>query len=444
MTVEIGRQSSGVAEARSLLAPKSLLAQTVETQLLPEERFKSQLEGQVQEIRKIDEVVGILTKLQDHYEALVFDGNGNLSRLHLDPSSRDIATQNKAKYISVAEDIATHTDKFNEILNRLGFNQPEVQARIKAVWEQSAKTQIKVNLGVMYGFMVQKDQVLGANEFFIPTGRWSMEVREDPNSGRQGFVFQTEEAYFYIDPSEPGTKKPLTSQEFNTMNDPVSKLSGNLSLDAGAHFIKVNDGNGREVASFSGSKPRVDPNDPSKLYFINTGRIYSLDLNGVVGRTSRPIPESQIRVENPQEIDFDPNVNFLIIRSAGNKLSIIDKESGDIVKEFENVAGPILVDKQGDILYVDTQNRLREIQTNFQAIPSGGSELAQQKREEELKALQDRFSSLELKKVKRQRGGEISEEDVANSLRGNLARQVDQPLAEANSPEAIEDIMDRL
>lgn len=438
MSRELDVQTSHRPEARSLLA------QTVETQLLPEERFKSPLVGQVQEVKKIDEVVGILTKIDDdHYEALMFDGNGNLLRLHLDPSSHDIASQAKSNYVSVDMDILANTDAFMEILTKLGFIQKEAQKRIQDAWKKDVKTKVSKNLGENYGFMVHRTTVLNEANFFVPIGRWNMEIREDPTSGRRDFVFHTDETYFYVDPNKPAIRKPLTPQEFNAMNDPSAKLIDNLILETEAHFFKITDSNGREVASFSGSKPRVDPNDPSKLYYINTGRIYSLDLNGVANRSSKPVLESQVRVEDPQEIDFDPNVNFLIVRS-GNKLSIVDKESGDIVREFENVAGPIMVDQQGDILYVDIQNNLREIQTNFQAIPAGGTEVAQAKREEQLREMQERFSSLELKKVQRQRGEGITEEDVANTLREAIARQVDELLTQATDPVVIGDIMDRL
>lgn len=430
-------------EARSLTAPRSLLAQTVETQLLPEERFKSPIEGQVQEIKKIDEVVGVLSKVGDHYEALFFDGNGNLLRSHLDPSSRDIASQSGKSYIPVNRD-TDHTDKFNQLIGKLGFNQPEVQDRIKTLWEKSAKTKISHNLGSEYGFMVEKSKVLSEDEFFIPTGKWDMEIRVNPSTGKKGFVFHSGDAYFHFDPDKPSAKTPLTPQEFASLNDPTSQLQGGLTLNTEAHFFKINDSSGKEVASFSGSKPKVDPNDPSKLYFINTGRIYSLDLNGVVDRTSRPVPESQIRVEDPQEIDVDPNVNFIIIRSEGNKLAIVDKESGDVVREFEGVSGPIMVDQQGDILYVDSQNKLREIQTNFQAIPSGGTEVAQAKREEQLRQMQERFANLELNKVEKSKTGQVTEEDVARTLRESISRQVSEQITTATDPAVIEDVLDRL
>ena len=85
-------------EARSVLASGSLLSQTAETRLLPEERFSSKLDGEVREIRKIGDTVAILTKNGDHYEASFFDNKGNLLKSHLDPTSHDLATNSKAKY----------------------------------------------------------------------------------------------------------------------------------------------------------------------------------------------------------------------------------------------------------------------------------------------------------------------------------------------------------
>lgn len=442
MQAEIDKQGQAVVEARNLLAPKSLLAQTVETQLLPEDRFKKPLFGEMQAIKKIDETVGILTKLNDHYEAIVLDGNGNLSRISLDPSTHTIASPVNKQYIAVNAD-NEHTEAFRTILTKIGFTQAGAQTRIQDLWRQAAKAQFNVYLMKGWGDMVPKTNVEHSKEIFLPMGKWSLEVKENSTTGERNFIFRTDEACFHIDPDKPAIKNPLDPAQLYSWNDPSAKLVGNLTLNAEAHFFNILDSSGKEVASFSGSKPRVDPNDPSRLYFINTGRIYSLDLNGVTNRTSKPELESQIRIDAPEEIDFDPNVNFLIARS-GNKLSIVDKESGNVVKEFGDVKGPIMVDQQGDILYVDSQNRLREIQTNFQAIPPGGTEMAHAKREVQLRQMADKFASLELKKVQRQKGAGITEEDVANTLREAIARQVNEPLAQTTDPVAIEDIMDRL
>ncbi|MFA5933437.1 MAG: AAA family ATPase [Microgenomates group bacterium] len=429
-------------EEEKILVQRSLLAQTVETQLLPEERFKERLVGEVQDIKKIDEVVGILSKIENHYEALMFDGLGNLSRVHLDPTTYDIADANSRTYIAV-DKTNDYSDDFSYLLRKIGFSKKAAQETIQTTWRKIAKNQLGTRYGAEYGFMMDKTDVRKNAEFFIPVGKWEMKIRKVPEKNTTGFIFQTEENYFFINPTQPATKKTVTNEVFSQLIDPSAKLIGELTLKEEAHFFKINGSDGKELASFSGSKPTLDPNDQSKLYFINTGGIYSLDLNGVADRSARPLLEAQIRVENPEEIEIDPNVNFFIVRS-GQKLSIIDKESGEVVKEFNNVLGPILVDKQGDILYVDTENKLREIQTNFQAIPTGGSELAHEKREEQLREMQERFASLELKRVQKQKGNGISEEDVANTLREAIARQVDEPLVQTTDPEAIEEIMDRL
>lgn len=58
--------------------------------------------------------------------------------------------------------------------------------------------------------------------------------------------------------------------------------------------------------------------------------------------------------------------------------------------------------------------------------------------------MQERFANLELKKVEKQKGTEISEEDVANTLRQSIARQVSEQIETASDPAVIEDVLDRL
>lgn len=440
MTNEIDNHRPTPSEAGHLLVSRSLLAQTVETQLLPEEKFDS-ISGEIKEIQKIDEDVGVLTLINDHYEAFVLRSNGHSLTYHLDPSSHDLANKADKTYLSVLRD-NEHTNRFNDLLGKLGYVNPDLIIMINNKWKDQVSKYLSGSLNSSWSNMVTKERVLTTKEFFIPLGQWKMEVGED-GTGEKYFVCHTDKANFLINPKDNMTKISISSDDFNKLKNPSATLGGNLTLEAGEHLFKINDKNGREVVCFSGSKPKLDPSDSSKIYFINTGRIYSLDLRGIENRSTQPILESQIRIEDPLEIDFDPNVNFFIVRSK-NKLSIIDRESGEVAKEFDNVLGPMMIDKQGDILFVDTNKRLREIQTNFQAIPTGGSETARARREEELKQLQERFASLELKKVQRQRGGEITEEDVANTLREAIAKQVDESLAQATDPNAIEEIMDRL
>lgn len=277
----------------------------------------------------------------------------------------------------------------------------------------------------------------------MSAGPWSMGVKKNLD-GAEVFYFSGSGRHILIPSNEPFQKRILEEQQTKALQETKGLLPGGLQLKEGTSIFMIADQSGKELASFSGTQAKVDPVDPTSLYFLNTGHVYKLDLGGVANRTTRPAVEPQLKVDDPQELEFDPNGNFIVIRSSGQKLSILDKETGDVVKTFDSVKGPLMVDNQGDILFVDEQGKLREIQTNFQAIPPGGSETAQKKREEELRQMQERFANLELKKVERSKTGQISEEDVARTLRESIAKQVSEQITTSTNPSDIEDVLDRL
>lgn len=427
---------------------RSLLSQVVETQLLPIERLKGQPKGEVVDIKKVGENIAALQKVGDHYEVSLIDGRGNVTQIVVDPTISEIIKQSgNSSYVqtkSSGRAEAYGGFRISKILTeKIGF--PNQQAlQLERDWYQIAQLQYPNDVNHDGYGMVSAGNI---KDVILPAGEWQMgtdRISWDKES-YETFYFINEAGKGYVIKLKPTIEKTgLTGEDLETFNPDLFDLSGSLRLRRENTLFRIEDQSGKELVSYSGTNPIVDPSDPNSLYFIDTGQIYKLDLSGVENRSSRPIPERQIKIENSQEIDFEPNGNFLMIRSADGKLSVVDKESGDVVKTFNGVKGPVLVDQQGDIIYADTQNKLREVQTNFQAIPAGGSESAQQKREEQLKELQERFAHLELGKVQRQRSTTISEEDVANTLREAIARQVDEPLSTAQTGEAVEDILDRL
>lgn len=436
-------------EARSLLVPQSLLAQVVETQLLPPERLKAQPNGEVVDIKKVGENIAALQKVDDHYEVSIYDGRGNVTQIPVDPEIHEVI-RGKARYVQSKNTGRAESYggfRISTVLqNEMRFSSPKAQ-QIEAAWYQIADAKFGMeNLHRNHG-MLEPNTVKASGQIILPAGEWTMGV------SRIKFGEESYETFYFINESGKGYvirlspkvgKEDLGMTGPSILNPDLLDLSGSLRLKPENTLFRIEDKDGKELVSYSGTNPIIDPSDPNAVYFINTGQVYKLDLSGVENRASRPIPERQIKVENPQELDFEPNGNFLVVRSADGKLSVVDKESGDVVKTFDGVKGPVLVDPQGDIIYADSQNKLREIQTNFQAIPAGGSESARQKREAQLKELQERFANLELGKVQRQTGTQISEQDVANTLREAIARQVDEPLNTATTGEAVEDILDRL
>lgn len=431
-------------EGNGLVTTRSLLAPLVEIQALPPERLKAQPKGEVVDIKKVGETIAALEKVDDHYEVAVFDGRGNMVEISVDPTSHEIAENADTNYIRTK----AHSDgqRVSQIAaQKMQFSQPKA-AQLEQAWYTKAS---RVFQGAYchsdYGY-ISPYEVTSKPQFILPAGEWKM------GSGSVSWGEESHDTFFFVSegkgyalklkPQLEKTGLTLTNPDY--FNPDLRDLNGSLRLRRENTLFRLEDKEGKELVSYSGIEPVVDPADPNILYFINTGQVYRLDLSGVEDRTSRPVLERQIQIADPQELDFEPQGNFLIVRSGDQKLSIVDKETGDVVKGFEGVKGPFFVDQQGDIQYINDEGKLRELQTNFQAIPTGGSETALRKRKEELEQMQDRFANLELKKVERSRTGQVTEEDVARTLRESISRQVGEQITTATDPAVIEDVLDRL
>lgn len=410
---------------------RSLLNQTVRTEYLPPERFRGDPHGQIVEIKKIGEMVATVRRVAGHYEASIYDGRGNQTAVVLDPSTKNLGEMGEKEYVKVKPDDSSPDDEDPLLIfQRMGFSKKD---------SEYFREQFYASRRFDYGY-IQTQELVSQQAKYFSAGHWEVGVvSSTEGSANDKFIFQAEHGHFVIDPKTPSSKTPVEGDyDTNEM-----QLNDNLLIRRGATVFSLHS-QGREMASYTGINPVVDPANPDNILFVNGGRIYSLDTAGAINRTATPRLESQIETTDIKEVQIDPNGNFFVVHSGSNQLLVIDRESGEVANSFDNVLGPILVDNQGDILLVDSQGKLREIQTNFQAIPTGGSESAREKREEQLRQMQERFSTLELGKVQRQRGEGITEEDVANTLREAIARQVSEPLAKATDPNAIEDIMDRL
>lgn len=429
--------SSYFTEARSLLTANSLLKKVVETQLLPPERFQETVVGEVVDIKKTGETLSVLRKVEGHYEATIFDGQGRGHRILLDPSVKLIG-ENAIDYVHGTE-VSAGERSSSYVLRKLGYSKEDAK-KLEAYWLSQAKAWVRLDFD---GDATKNDMIQKGEELFLRASPWDCEVMSRPD-GTEAFVYTTGKSRFVISPKPPYSKSPLSESDYGYFKDVNVTLPHNLELGREASIFNIKTRDGKNVGTYSGTDPEIDPSNPNILYFINTGRIYSLDVSEGADKKPTPVPQSQIQVADPRELSLDPFGNFLVIRTGNNSLQILDKQTGDVARTYENVRGPILVDKQGDIVHVATEGRIRQIQTNFQAIPAGGTEAAHQRRDEELRQMQERFANLELGKVQKQTGDQISEQDVANTLRETISRQVTEKITTATKGEEIEDVLDRL
>jgi len=418
---------------------KGLMSRVVEAQLLPPERFNQGKTGELLDLKEADGYVAVLKKVSGHHKVNLFSPAGSLTETNLDPSSHDIAKENQSEYLSGHKGSTSRGKAPEKLLANLGFVGKDLEEDVDRWVDILEKNfQIDSDREVSKNAILRKDPI-----YLVHT--WNFERKRDSGTGNKYFVFSLRDTRFAAEASneKPSILTPQTIDHFNLVDDEPELPDGIKVRDEG-NTIVARDKEGKVLATYSGSGSARDPLNHDSLYFINTGNVYKLDLKGVATRTSQPVLEPQFQIEEPQELAFDPNGNFLVARTGSNKLIVVDRESGDKVTEFEGVKGHVVIDSQGDILFVDTENRLREIQTNFQAIPSGGNEAARQKRDEELRRLQDRFAKLELKKVEKAKGGAGLEQAVAKTLRENLSKQVTGRLTGIKNPSEIEDILDSL
>lgn len=363
--------SQPIVEARSLLTPRSLLAPLVEMQALPPERLKAQPKGEVVDIKKVGETIAALEKVDDHYEVAIFDGRGNMTEIIVDPTSHEVA-----KLAMTGKPICTRVnnnggERVSQIATqKMNFSQSAGEQLEQAWYTKAPKAFQDEYDHKNYGFLYPRD-VTEKPPMILPAGEWKMGSRRVSwgKESHDTFYFVCDGKGYALKLKPQLEKTGLILKHPDSFNPDLTDLNDSLRLRRENTLFRLEDKEGKELVSYSGMEPIVDPSDPNTLYFINTGQVYRLDLSGVQDRTSRPILERQIQIADPKELDFEPQGNFLIIRSGDQKLSIVDKETGDVIKSLDGVKGPFFVDQQGDILYIDTEGKLREVQTNFQAIP---------------------------------------------------------------------------
>lgn len=435
----------GVVEKKSGgSAPKEIkrnVPHKLETQLLPPERFKGEQEGEVIDIKKIGEITAVLRKINGHSQVFIHDGKGNnVLTANLDPSSIEIAKA--SNYNTAQENSSLNANIFEATIANMNYSGEAAKTLIEN-WKALDKEKYFNDHEPVYF-----REILRHNPVFLPATKpgneWRTNVAED-SAGNKIFLFSIDSTHFLVKPKPPFVKASIEDSEAKTDLERSRKiLSNDLKLDEEATIFRIIDADDKELVCYSGNNPIADPSDPDSLFFVNAGQVYKLNLRGVAGRASLPELVSNLNIPDPQELHLDPNGNFIVARSNENKLIIYEKETGEEVKSFENVKGPVLIDEQGDITFADTQGKLHVIQTNFQAIPSGESGHSEERKAEKLKALQKKFADLDLNKVDRQVSDQISENDVARTLKETISKQVTEIITTSQKAEDIEGVLDRL
>ncbi len=300
--IEQGPKSSSPPQ---VIEARSLLSQVMETRMLPIERLKAQPKGEAVDIQRIGDTTAVLEKVDDHYEVAVFDGKGVMIEIPLDPTSHEITKG--LQYVNTKRR-GNGNDVSVQIKN-LEFSPAEVET-IKSAWYSKAVEVFNRNPQHVQGGYVNEHDVMSEPKFFLPAGEWRMAVHAAKTSGeteyKPVFIFYLGEGKgskaYYLYPNERKKDNVSLQGNLNEVN-----VSDSLTLTKESTIFRIANKTGKEIVSYSGTEPVVDPSSPNDLYFIQTGQVYKLDLASVGDRTSKPVVEQQIKVEGPRKILFDPN-----------------------------------------------------------------------------------------------------------------------------------------
>lgn len=153
------------------------------------------------------------------------------------------------------------------------------------------------------------------------------------------------------------------------------------------------DENNQQLLVLPDTEPALDPEDNSTIWIVDDGKIKSLDGEKITTGTYE-YTEAQLPPEIGKciAVNIDPHGNFLVVTHEGDngkKIALLDKESLSLVEEIEGVSKPPIVDREGNVVFIDTNNQLRIVVTNFDHFPTGyGANIAeiQAQRLTELKA----------------------------------------------------------
>lgn len=149
--------------------------------------------------------------------------------------------------------------------------------------------------------------------------------------------------------------------------------------------------------------PSLDPENNSTIWLVDDGKVMSLDGEKIT-TGSYEFTEAKLPPEIGKclAVDIDPHGNFLIVThegDTGKKLAFLDKKTLSLVEEVEGVSKPPIVDQEGNVVFIDTNNQLRIVVTNFDHFPTGYGAKIAEIQEKRMAAFRTQIASLELPEV---------------------------------------------
>ncbi len=197
-------------------------------------------------------------------------------------------------------------------------------------------------------------------------------------------------------------------------------------------YNKNESGFERQIRALSDPRPVLDPSDGDTVYFTENGKLHKFSLTGMESGFLNSETIDLLDVDNIQQVIMDPRGNFLIVKHGDNQLTIFDKKSRTKHYAFAGIKSNVGADKAGNLYFVDDNNQLRIITTNFaQFDPEQMSRMLEEQRQK-MKALLSEIEQLDIDNIvandleekvtalQRKQEKTVSNDDIKEALKVKL------------------------
>ena len=243
-------------------------------------------------------------------------------------------------------------------------------------------------------------------------------------------------------------KHPFLREFIDTQKGrPIGETSFVIDNERGILNLIDSDQNQR-IYCAAASGYAVDPTDNDSIYYITPDGTEIKTFKASEASLSQTEVETHSISINgePEDLRFDPNGNFLIVRvkeGEASKLVVYTKDTFEVAAELTGVGGDFDIDNTGNLYFVDTDGKLRFASTNFMTFQKGGLESARETRRQELLELQKTIEALDLDAVSVNEdkiSESASEGEILRALGEKLDSQFTPALSAASTLDAVREI----
>lgn len=198
----------------------------------------------------------------------------------------------------------------------------------------------------------------------------------------------------------------------------------------------------------------LDPLDESAIYYAvpNSHEIRVLRAKNITS-THIDVDPIQLPIQGTvQELNFDPNGNFILVtceEEGKSKLVVLERDTLERVAEIADVKEKVQLDSVGNFYFIDTNGKLRLANSNFLTFEHGGLQKQREAKRKKLADLEKRLSRGGIKlpddaAVKAIDPARLEEEHIVRSLSRQLDLLFDPHINRASSLADIDKLHDKM